>query len=105
MFDREYCTERVEFWLEVEGYSKQHWAFMAMESYKKAEANRDEAVDLLSDALKSFHYTFRDGVVKKGNVLHDFISTALECVDWNHVAESRFDSLLASFKEDSSQDK
>lgn len=105
MFDKEYCTERVVFWLEAENYSKQHWAHVATECFKQAEANREEAVKLLSDSLKSFHYTFRDGVVKQGNVLHDFISTALECVDWLHVAETRFDSLIQSFKEGSSQDK
>jgi hemerythrin-like domain-containing protein len=98
--DRKYCTERVIFWLEAHEYSKEHWAYMARECFKQAEADRDKAIKLLSDALKGFHYKFRDGVVKPGNVLFEFISTSLELVDWIEVSSRCFDSLLNSYQGD-----
>jgi hypothetical protein len=80
-------TQHAIYWVNNPEYSRQHWETVASEFMEETGGDRDRALVLLSENLRNFHDTFRDAVVKPGNVLHDFICMGLEEVDWTLVAE------------------
>ncbi len=89
----EFCTEKVIFWLDAQKYSVEHWIVVATDCHEKAGDDSDKAHELMKEALIGFHGKFRDAVVKPGNVLHDILCLSLDLVDWDVVAQSRFDLL------------
>jgi len=83
-------TQRVIFWLDEHGYSRDHWVLVARDIYEKHEHDMEKAVEELASAIEGFHHKFQDAVVKPGNVLHEFIEMSLAKVDWVAVARTRY---------------
>tara|TARA_B100001113_G_scaffold353210_1_gene356740 strand:+ start:2792 stop:3115 length:324 start_codon:yes stop_codon:yes gene_type:complete len=94
-----FYTQLVIEWLDKHEYSRKHWRVVAQECIDKARDNPEATpVSLLTDALESFHYKYRQAVVKDFNLLADILVHAFEQVDWVQVAESR---LMRSEESDS----
>lgn len=84
--NKEQITARVVYWVEHHGYSRQHWETVAQEKLEEVAGDMNKAKILLARDMESFHYMYRDGVVKQDNVLHDILTMAFESVDWLDIA-------------------
>lgn len=83
-------TEKVIYWLDYHEYSRMHWSGVAKEILAEVEYHLDDAIPKLAQVLHQFHITYQNAVVKKDNLLYDFVEMAYEKVDWTQVAKSRY---------------
>ena len=83
-------TEKVIYWLDYHEYSRMHWSGVAKEILAEVEYHLDDAIPKLAQVLHQFHITYQNAVVKKDNLLYDFVEMAYEKVDWTQVARSRY---------------
>ncbi len=82
-------TETIIHWINSQDYSKNHWNTIANEIREK-EPDRQKAIQQLAKAIESFHHTYKDAVVKEGNVLHDLLNQCFERVNWITVSETYY---------------
>jgi len=77
-------------WLDYQEYSRMHWSDVAKDILLSCDANMDIAVVELARALRNFHHTYRDAVIKPDNLLCELVDTCFNQVDWEAVARSRW---------------
>jgi hypothetical protein len=83
-------TQKVIYWLDYHEYSRMHWSDVAKEILAEVDYQLNEAIPKLAHSLHQFHITYQNAVVKKDNLLYDFIDICFEHVDWTEVAQSRY---------------
>ena len=74
-------------WLEKETYSKKHWQLVGQEMLEKSNADKDQAITLLAEALADFHDLYKKKVVNDNNLLHELLSHSFNKVKWRLVAK------------------
>lgn len=92
LFSNNDPTMIVDQWLKKEAYSRDHWQYMTQECLSLEKNKRDKAIERLSDTLKSFHRKYQDAVVKKGNLLAEFLDHAFSKVNWKQIATDMIDN-------------